>query len=313
MLTRHYVDTSVNYGLDNEFPEKREIENPESDLNSFETTTLYPEPYIPDPKLVDVVNLSIALGRPLLIQGEPGCGKTRLAYALAYSLGLPLENCYIKSTTSAQDLLYSYDAVRRLYDAQLKNKDTDLSEEKYVRLGPLGRSIKRATLGRRSIVLIDEIDKADFDFPNDLLLELDRLQFSIIETGRTYKVPLDKPELRPIIIITHNGEKSLPTAFLRRCIFHYLEFPNDEKILMNILKNHDVCSQAMGEKAIEILKELRKKDLDKKPGLSELIDWVAYLHKRKVQISEIENIPHKSALIKSPIDIIRLENEKRGT
>lgn len=269
------------------------------------------EPYILNHKLVDVVKLAITLGRPLLLQGDPGCGKTRLAYAAACALGLPIEECYIKSTTHAQDLLYTYDAVNRLYDAQLGDKGPKDDNDKpicqdicnYIHLGPLGRSFVRAAYGRRSVVLIDEIDKADLDFPNDLLLELDRLEFRVAEApSMFYNVPKDHPELRPIVFVTHNEEKALPTAFLRRCIFHYLEFPENEEKLLKILSVHKISDESLIQKAIKVLIKLRKLDLTKKPGLSELIDWVGYLEAVKTPIDKLDSLPHIGVLLKMQID-----------
>ncbi len=194
------------------------------------------EPYITDQNLVEVINLAIALRRPLLLQGDPGCGKTRLAYMLAYSLRYPLEECYIKSTSRAQDLLYNFDAVSRLYDAQLGGADNERSRapRNYITLGPLGQAIARAGHGQASIVLIDEIDKADLDFPNDLLRELDRLEFEVPEVPGMHIRAGEMAVHWPIVLITHNEEKALPAAFLRRCIFHVLKFPSDEVLLEQI-------------------------------------------------------------------------------
>lgn len=246
------------------------------------------EAYLVDDRLAEAVNLAISLGRPLLLQGEPGCGKTRLAHAVAYAFGYPLEECYIKSTTRAQDLLYSYDAVNRLYDSQLGEnapltadgaaRSTDIRN--YITLGPFGRAIARASYGRQSVVLIDEIDKADLDFPNDLLREIDELAFDIPDAPQmSFRIPKDKLHLRPIIFVTHNEEKALPPAFLRRCIFHYVTFPEDLTRLEAILAAHDAKIPADTRHAAAIeLQALRKLSLSKPPGISELIDWVTYVH-----------------------------------
>src|SRR5947209_11081804 len=270
IVSRHRIDISSTFSVETyeSLPDSREIEDPEVDpVPQWEPPrkTVLRELYLPDEPLVDAVNLAIALGRPLLLQGEPGCGKTRLAYAVAYALGLPLEECYIKSTSRAQDLLYTYDAVNRLYDAQLgvngpqAANQTPLSRDtrNYIHLGPLGRAIARAQHGRRSVVLIDEIDKADLDFPNDLLWELDRLEFRVAEAPDMHYAVGDHPEIRPITFVTHNEEKALPIAFLRRCIFHSLEFPQEAAQLQQILIMHQGTNGPLSQKAIEILSRLR--------------------------------------------------------
>jgi len=303
------LDTQTTYKGNLNEPATKRLEIPELDPlpnapldPAKHLQTIDREVYQPDESLIQAVNLAIALGRPLLLQGEPGCGKTRLAYALAYELGRPLEECFIKSTSRAQDLLYSYDAINRLYDSQRKDpRSKDL--KKYIKLGPLGRAIARAQLGRPSVVLIDEIDKADLDFANDLLLELDRLEFRIPETGQSFKVDPHRPELRPIVLVTNNEEKVLPTAFLRRCIFHFLEFPSSKAELEQILELHDIKDGPLSHKAIEVILELRKIDgLTKKPGLSELLDWVGYLQAVNTDYEELDKLPYLGALIKRKID-----------
>lgn len=308
-MPRHEIDVSTSYSeiLGEPLPPSRAIEIADVETLSESDPplqTVNPEHYLPDPALVEAVDLAIALGRPLLLQGDPGCGKTRLAYAVAYALGLPLEECYIKSTSRAQDLLYTYDAVRRLYEAQLGPAGGQRSTEirNYLRLGPLGRAIARAQYGRRSVVLIDEIDKADLDFPNDLLWELDRLEFAIAEVPQMRYRAGERPELRPIVFVTHNEEKALPTAFLRRCLFHYVEFPEDEDQLWSILRVHQLENEALARKAIQVLLGLRKLDLSKKPGLSELIDWVGYLEAVQTPASTLDRLPHLGVLLKQQMD-----------
>jgi MoxR-like ATPase len=311
-MSKRSIDTSTSFTTSTyeSLPESREIETLEVTVYQKDPTqkriTIEKEPYLPDDKLVEAVNLAIALGRPLLLQGEPGCGKTRLAYAVAYALGLPLEVSYIKSTSRAQDLLYTYDAVNRLYDAQLGAEGLRSREIKnYIRLGPLGRAIARAQYGRRSVVLIDEIDKADLDFPNDLLWELDRLEFRVTEAPEIYYAVGDNPAFRPIVFVTHNEEKALPTAFLRRCIFHYVEFPATEELLQKVLATHEISNQQLSKKAIEVLLKLRDRkrvDLSKRPGLSELLDWVGYLEAVETPIEELHKLPYLGALLKQESD-----------
>ena len=318
-MSRRQVDTGTEYKGRQDLPEKRTI----ADLAvSFrdpapkpQKLTIKREPYRPLPELVAAVNVAIALGRPLLLQGEPGCGKTRLAHAVAYELGLPLAEGYIKSTSRAQDFLYTYDALNRLYDAQLRlgprhegqgigaassHKDVHY----YLEFGPLGRAIAKAQHGQRSVVLIDEIDKADLDFPNDLLLELDRLRFQVDMAPKLkFAVPDDKPNLRPIVIITHNEEKALPTAFLRRCVYHYVNFPDSPTALHQVLALHALDEdEAFSEKAIDVLLQLRKYNLAKKPGLSELIDWVGYMRAVRTPLEELHRLPYIGVLLKQRSD-----------
>ncbi|MBW4502263.1 MAG: MoxR family ATPase [Scytonema hyalinum WJT4-NPBG1] len=310
-MSKRSIDISTSFSTIayESLPESREIETLEVTVSQKDPTQKRitirdeKEPYLPDDKLVEAVNLAIALGRPLLLQGEPGCGKTRLAYAVAYALGLPLEVSYIKSTSRAQDLLYTYDAVNRLYDAQLGAEgERSRDIRNYISLGPLGKAIARAQYGRRSVVLIDEIDKADLDFPNDLLWELDRLEFRVTEAPDIYYAVGDNPVLRPIVFVTHNEEKALPTAFLRRCIFHYVEFPPTQEDLQQVLATHQIPNQKLSKKAIEVLLELRKLDLSKRPGLSELLDWVGYLEAVKTPVEKLDELPYLGALLKQESD-----------
>jgi len=305
-MSKRAIDTSTWFSqvAYDQLPETKESEDPDIDpvpKTSPPTKTVLKELYLPDDKLKEAVDLAIALGRPLLLQGEPGCGKTRLAYAVAYALGLPMETSYIKSTSRAQDLLYTYDAVNRLYDAQIGSKESQ-DVKQYIRLGPLGRAIARAQYGRRSVVLIDEIDKADLDFPNDLLWELDRLEFCVTEAPELHYAVGDNPALRPIVFVTHNEEKALPAAFLRRCIFHYIEFPTSEERLQQVLATQQVKNAELSRKAIEVILELRQLDLSKKPGLSELLDWVGYLEAVERPIEDLDRLPSIGALLKQEGD-----------
>jgi len=318
MPTRLRLDDSTRFDRHEQQPETREIQK----LNVFpipgtaydEFVSVEREPYLASEELENAVNLAIALGRPLLLQGDPGAGKTRLAHAVAFALGLPLEEAYIKSTSRAQDLLYVYDAVRRLYDSQLASGTAAPEAVEYIKLGPLGRAIARAAEGRRSVVLIDEIDKADIDFPNDLLRELDQLEFEIGEvTGLRFAVPGDRPDLRPIIFITNNEEKTLPAAFLRRCIFHYVEFPSDRAHLDEVLNLHGAGEAALRTAAIEVLLRLRQLDLAKKPGLSELLDWVGFLQSVGADPGELDQLPYAGALLKQHGDQVRAVERLAGT
>ena len=222
--------------------------------------------YVASKELMDGVNVAIALQKPLLIKGEPGTGKTMLAEAVAQSLGKKLIIWNIKSTTKAQDGLYMYDTIQRLYDGQFGEEGVD-DIARYIKLGKLGEAFESE---EQVVLLIDEIDKADLEFPNDLLWELDQMEFYIHETKRTVKA-----KHRPIVIITSNAEKELPDAFFRRCIFHYIDFP-DKELMEEIIKTHypDVEENLMRQ-AMEIFYDIRgMRDIRKKPSTSELIDWI---------------------------------------
>ncbi|MBD0346708.1 MAG: MoxR family ATPase [Coleofasciculus sp. Co-bin14] len=281
-----------------------------------------PEPYIAPKSLTDAVNAALYLRRPLLLEGDPGCGKTRLAYAVAYELGYPLHTCYIRSTSRAQDLLYDYDALGRLYDIQegkvADNPTKARSRQEYVTLGELGNAIAQSQKDIPSVVLIDEIDKADIDFPNDLLLELDRLQFQVKEVPEMRfdalngKKRQERREFLPLIIVTSNREKELPKPFLRRCLFYYIEFPNQET-LKQILKSHfQPKLTSLFEAALKKFWQLRElKSWRKIPGTSEFLDWVTILERekqaKKLTAKELEsthpvNLPHLETLVKTQSD-----------
>ncbi|NLL51785.1 MAG: MoxR family ATPase [Peptococcaceae bacterium] len=227
------------------------------------------EDYIVSDDLRNSVNISVALSRPLLIKGEPGTGKTVLAESVARSLGLKLIVWNIKSTTKAQDGLYVYDTVQRLYDSQFG--DHDVSDiKRYIKLGKLGEAF---TSEERVVLLIDEIDKADLEFPNDLLWELDVMNFYIPETGETISA-----KHRPIVIITSNAEKELPDAFLRRCVFHYIDFPNEEMMEEIVYVHFPDIQKKLLHEALKAFYWLRSiPGLQKKPSTSELLDWVQAL------------------------------------
>lgn len=279
-------------------------------------------PYLPYEDLVEAVNLAIYLERPLLLKGEPGCGKTRLARAVAYELGLPFEAWYIKSTSQAKDGLYTYDAVSRLRDAQLAAtgriiKDEDIPRisdpATYVQWGPLGRAFQNE---QRTVVLIDEIDKADIDFPNDLLLELDEQRFVVEETGQAIQA-----KAAPIVFITSNDEKDLPDAFLRRCLFHYVEFPKPERLVEIVNSHFPASPQALVDKAVVRFLKLReemgkdKGEAGKKVSTSELIDWFRVLRRYPEDevLAKLDGkLPYAGVLLKSWDDHIRYLRQSRG-
>ncbi|MCB9685140.1 MAG: MoxR family ATPase [Alphaproteobacteria bacterium] len=225
--------------------------------------------YIVDDGLRQVVDAAIALRRPLLVKGEPGTGKTLLATAVAEALGHPLVTWHVKSTTKAVDGLYTYDVVQRLNDSRFGGSDvSDIRQ--YIRMGPLGRAF---TAEEQTVVLIDEIDKADVEFPNDLLRELDEMAFHIAELDETVRA-----KHRPITIITSNAEKELPDAFLRRCVFHYISFPDREQLERIVRVHHPDLDQALLDAALDRFLGLRRRQgLRKKPSTSELVDWLTVL------------------------------------
>jgi MoxR-like ATPase len=225
--------------------------------------------YIATEDLKVAVNAAVALERPLLIKGEPGTGKTVLAYEIAEALGAELITWHIKSTTKAQQGLYEYDAVTRLRDSQLGDERVkDVAN--YIKKGKLWEAF---TSDKRPVLLIDEIDKADIEFPNDLLQELDRMEFYVYETNETIKA-----KVRPIVIITSNNEKELPDAFLRRCFFHYIRFPEAETMNEIVDVHYPNIKQKLVAEALRIFYDMRKvPGLKKKPSTSELLDWLKLL------------------------------------
>ncbi len=225
--------------------------------------------YIATEDLTVAVNAAVTLERPLLVKGEPGTGKTELARQVAGALGLPIIEWHIKSTTRAQQGLYEYDAVSRLRDSQLGDSRVhDVAN--YIRRGKLWQAFDA---DQKSVLLIDEIDKADIEFPNDLLQELDRMEFFVYETGETVKA-----RIRPIVIITSNNEKELPDAFLRRCFFHYIRFPDMETLRRIVEVHHPGIKPALLTTALTQFYEIRdQQGLKKKPSTSEVLDWLKLL------------------------------------
>ena len=264
------------------------------------------ERYVATDDLRMAVDASVALQRPLLIKGEPGTGKTMLAEEVAAGLGKELIQWHIKSTTKAQQGLYEYDAVSRLRDSQLGDgKVEDIGQ--YIKRGKLWEAF---TADEQVVLLIDEVDKADIEFPNDLLVELDRMEFFVYETGETIKA-----KQRPIIIITSNNEKELPDAFLRRCFFHFINFP-DKKTMKEIIAVHyPKIKKSLVQEALEVFFELREiPGLKKKPSTSELIDWLKLLMADDIPDEILKNRdqtkaipPLYGALLKNEQDVQLLE------
>ncbi len=268
--------------------------------NSFKGTSTY----IASAELQEIVNVACDLQRPLLIRGEPGTGKTVLAKAVADALQLPLLTWHVKSSSKAQDGLYVYDTVQRLNDSRFGTGDVqDIA--KYIKLGPLGKAFRSA---ERTIVLIDEIDKADLEFPNDLLHELDAMSFYIAETGETITA-----QKRPIIIITSNAEKELPDAFLRRCIFHYISFPEAEE-MRRILKVHhpDIDAKFVSQCLVRFFWLRDQPEIRKKPSTSELVDWIGALVRGGIDQKQLEkDLPFLGVLLKKENDLQAYKNSLR--
>lgn len=263
---------------------------------SFHST----ENYIVSAELALAVNAAITLEKPLLLKGEPGTGKTRLAEELAQSLGTDLIQWHIKSTTKAQHGLYEYDAVSRLRDSQLgSDKVHDIAN--YIKPGKLWQAFSAE---RRPVLLIDEIDKADIEFPNDLLHELDRMSFYVHETGQQVSAVQ-----RPIVLITSNNEKELPDAFLRRCFFHYIRFPDADMLRKIVAVHFPQIRQQLLSTALEVFFELRElPGLKKKPSTSELLDWLKLLLAEQIPTEVLQQKQHQGGLM--PMFGALLKNEQ---
>ena len=266
--------------------------------------------YIASSALKQAVNAAIMLEKPLLIKGEPGTGKTMLAEELAKSLDTTLIQWHIKSTTKAQQGLYEYDAVSRLRDSQLGDERVH-NISNYIVKGKLWQAFTYAELnGKRPVLLIDEIDKADIEFPNDLLLELDKMEFHVYETGERIVA-----KERPIVIITSNNEKELPDAFLRRCFFHYIDFPSSDEMQQIIDVHYPNVKQDLVRQALEVFFNLREANgLKKKPSTSELLDWLKLLMAEDIDAKTLHDkakkgglMPMFGALLKNEQDISLIE------
>ena len=251
--------------------------------------------YIINDELMMTVNIAISMNKPLLVKGEPGTGKTALAEAVAKALNKELIVWSIKSTTKAQDGLYQYDVVRRLYDSELGNEGVD-DIKKYIKLGKIGEAF---TSENQCVLLIDEIDKADLEFPNDLLWELDRMEFYIPETDETIKAVSP-----PVVIITSNAEKELPDAFLRRCAFHFIDFPDEELMRRIVLAHYPDIEEKLVEQVLDAFFYVREYfELKKKPSTSELLDWISALKLSGLSTDNLRNeLPLIGFLLKKDED-----------
>jgi MoxR-like ATPase len=263
------------------------------------------ERYLTNDALEAAVNCALALERPLLVKGEPGTGKTLLAEAIAEAEGCEIIPWHVKSTTRAQDGLYIYDTVQRLYDSRFGDGDVK-DIRRYIKLGPLGRALKA---DKRVVLLIDEVDKADLEFPNDLLHELDRMRFRVQETNEEVVA-----KERPIVVITSNNEKELPDAFLRRCVFHFIDFPEPEFMRQIVRVHHPDLDKTLVDQTLKCFYEVRNVSrLRKRPSTSELIDWIAVLKKAGVgEVKLDRTLPFLGALLKKEQDIVALADQLAG-
>jgi MoxR-like ATPase len=261
--------------------------------------------YLTNDALEAAVNCALALERPLLVKGEPGTGKTLLAEAIAEALGAALIPWHVKSTTRAQDGLYVYDTVQRLYDSRFGDGDVrDI--RRYIKLGPLGEALSAP---KQVVLLIDEVDKADIEFPNDLLHELDRMRFRVTETGDEIVA-----KERPVVVITSNNEKELPDAFLRRCVFHFIDFPEPAFMRRIVGVHHPDLAKELADQTLKVFFEIRANTrLRKRPSTSELVDWIAVLKRAGVgEVKLDQSVPFLGALLKKEQDLAALADQLAG-
>jgi MoxR-like ATPase len=261
--------------------------------------------YLTNEALEAAVDCALALQKPLLVRGEPGTGKTLLAEAVSEALGLELLTWHVKSTTRAQEGLYTYDTVQRLYDSRFGDGDVrDIKH--YIRFGPLGRAFASE---KRVVLLIDEVDKADIEFPNDLLHELDKMRFRVVETNEDVVA-----KQRPVVIITSNAEKELPDAFLRRCVFHFIDFPERDLMQRIVEVHHPRLDETIVSQAMDAFYKIRNMQrLRKRPSTSELVDWIHMLKTMGIKDVKLDkNLPFLGTLLKKEQDLVAYADQIAG-